>query len=109
MVAVPREADRDELELRAFKAAQINESLSELAKTDGWNTLHETFDAAREQYYARLSRSLMLGREIDQRTLDYNRGKFDGVQELLQQPARAESVLRRAIQKLEEAPPETKE
>lgn len=109
MDAVPRELDREELELRAFKAAQINDALAELAKTDGWKTLIEIFGAAREQYYATLSRSLMRGKEIEQRKLDYNRGKFDGVQELLQQPARARDHLERALRRLEAAPEDEKE
>ena len=106
MVEVPREVSREDLELRAFKAAQINEALAALSQTEGWKTLIETFTAAREQYYAQLSRNLMRGREVDQRTLDYNRGKFDGIQDLLEQPGKAKAVLENSLRRLSTAPEE---
>lgn len=84
----------------------MNEALADLAQTDGWKTLIETFAAARESYYTRLAHNLMRGKEYDQRVLDYNRGKFDGVLELLQQPAKAKTHLERALQKLGDVPDE---
>jgi len=104
VVATPRQKPaRDELELRAFKAQQIAERLGELAKSEGWATLVEIFDAAEKSYYQTVTRQLMQGREINQRKLDHNRGVFDGVRQLLEQPAKAESVLAKAIERLSES------
>lgn len=102
MDGLSRKPEREELELRAFKAAQITDKLGELAKTEGWQVLREVFEAAEETYYRTVTRQLMKGREVDQRKLDYNRGTFDGVKQLLEQPARAESVLAKALERLGE-------
>ena len=102
MAATPRQPDREELALRAHKAEEIALKLRELKQTDGWKTLIEVFTAARESYYANVTRQLMQGREINQRKLDHNRGVFDGVKQLLEQPDKAETVLAKAIERLTE-------
>lgn len=103
MAAIPRELPREELELRAFKAKQISEDLRELAKTDGWKVLQEVFEAAEKSYYSTVTRQLMQGREINQRKLDFNRGMFEGVKQLLAQPDKAEAVLGKALERLADA------
>lgn len=103
MVAIPKPDPRDELELRAYKASEIAVKLRELKVTDGWNTLIEVFEAAEKTYYQTVTRQLMQGREISQRKLDYNRGVFDGVKQLLAQPDKAEAVLAKTLERLESA------
>lgn len=98
-----RESTREDLELRAYKASEIVAKLRELKVAEGWSTLIEVFTAAKEQYYAAVTQQLMRGREINQRKLDYNRGFFDGVTKLLEQPETAESVLEKALARLAEA------
>ena len=97
------ERSREDLELRAFRASEIAAKLREIKDTDGWKTLVEVFEAAEKTYYANVTRQLMQGREINQRKLDYNRGVFDGVKQLLSQPDKAESVLKSALERLEAA------
>ena len=109
MVATSKQPDREELELRAFKAAQIVEDLSVLKDSEGWKTLTEVFEAAEKTYYATVTRQLMSGREIDQRKLDYNRGIFDGVKQLLKQPDKAEAALANALERIGAHEPATKE
>lgn len=100
VVAIRREPSREELELREFKATEIVEKLRELRKTEGWAVLEEIFEAARKSYYDTVSHQLMRGREINQRKLDYNRGMFDGVKQLLAQPDKAELALAKAQERL---------
>lgn len=102
MVATSRKPDREELEVRTHKLAEIASDLKALQDTDGWKTLLEIFTAAEHNYYATVTRQLMAGREINQRKLDHNRGIFDGVKQLLAQPEKAEAILAKAISRLEE-------
>jgi hypothetical protein len=51
----------------------------------------------------------MRGREVEQRKLDYNRGIFDGVKQLLEQPDKAEAALARALERIEALGPAEKE
>jgi len=92
---------REDLAVRAHKAAQIAEKLRDLAGSEGWAVLREVFTAAESTYYATVTRQLMRGRDIDQRKLDYNRGIFDGVKQLLEQPDKAEAALKRALDRIE--------
>lgn len=100
MVATSRQVDREALELRAHRAADVAQKLRELSATDGWDLLRETFARQREQYYERLARDLMAGKEIDQRKLDYNRGFFESVEQLLEAPHNAEAILEKAVKRL---------
>ena len=109
MAATSKQPDREELELRAFKAAQIVEALDGLRETEGWKTLVEIFEAAEKTYYSTVTRQLMNGREIEQRKLDYNRGIFDGVKQLLKQPDKAEAALANALERLGAIEPANKE
>lgn len=102
MVGLPKRPDREELELQAFKAQRLVDELTSLGESDGWKRLVEIFDAAHEAYYSTVTQQLMRGREINQRKLDYNRGVFDGVKQLLGQPDKAQAVLRKAIERLSE-------
>lgn len=102
MVGLPKKVDREELELQAFKAQRLVDELNALVETEGWKTLVDIFDGAEQRYYAEVARQLMRGREINQRKLDFNRGMFAGVRQLLEQPDKAQTVLRRAIERLSE-------
>ena len=102
MVATPRKPDREELELQAFKAGQRTDLLRDLKVTEGWVLLEQIFNAAEEAYYSTVTKQLMRGREINQRKLDFNRGMFAGVRQLLGQPDKAQDVLRKAIERLSE-------
>lgn len=102
MVATPRKPDREELELQAFKAQKLVDELNALVETEGWRRLVEIFDGAEKTYYDTVARQLMQGREINQRKLDFNRGMFAGVKQLLGQPDKAQAVLRKAIERLSE-------
>jgi hypothetical protein len=97
-----REVSREEIELRAFKASEFAEKLRELRKTEGWVVLEQIFEAAEKAYYDTVARHLMQGREINQRKLDFNRGTFEGVKQLLKQPERAETALVKALERLAE-------
>lgn len=68
---------------------------------EGWDILAETFERQRQSYYDRLARDLMKGAEIDQRKLDYNRGFFESVEQLLEAPQNAEKILERAVKRLQ--------
>jgi len=93
VAGIAREVDIDRVEARAFRAAEIAEKLRELKDTDGWQVLLETFERQRQTYYDNLARDLMKGKEIDQRKLDYNRGFFDSVEQMLAAPENAEKIL----------------
>lgn len=101
MVGTSKEVTREERELQAFKAAQFADALRETAATEGWAKLKESFAQQRAKYFGRLATHLMQGRVIDQRKLDYNRGFFDGVQQLLEQPEKADAHLAALVKKLE--------
>ena len=74
--------------------------MRELKATDGWQILAETFEKQRAGYYEALARDLMRGKDIDQRKLDYNRGFFESVEQLLEAPENAEKLLKRAVESL---------
>ena len=98
MVATSRTTE--ELEQRAFRTAEIAQAMRELKATDGWKVLAETFERQRAGYFDTLARDLMRGKEIDQRKLDYNRGFFESVEQLLKAPENAERLLERAVKSL---------
>lgn len=96
-------ADPEVVEQRAFRAAEIVEKLRDLTSTPGWKVLEEIFEAQKAKYYADLSRSLMRGADIEQRKLDFNRGLFEGMEQLLKSPEDAEKVFERAMSRLKKA------
>lgn len=106
-VGIARRLTTEQLEERAYRAAEIYEPLKALAETDGWRLLGEVFERQKQAYYEGLAGSLMKGTDksppvIDQRKLDYNRGGFDKVAELLAAPENAEKVLSDAIKRLKD-------
>lgn len=101
MGATSKRLTTEQLEDRVDGLAEIHAPLKALAETDGWRILKQVFDRQRERYYDQLSRSLMAGAEIDQRKLDFNRGFFESVEDLLEAPENAEKTLKKALERLE--------
>ena len=101
MDETPKRLTTEELQDRTERLAEIYAPLHALSETDGWRILRETFGKQRDQYYEQLSRNLMKGAEIDQRKLDYNRGFFDSIEDLLEAPENAEAILRKALERLQ--------
>ena len=68
-------------------------SIESLKHTPAWDELAAELEAAEEKWWTRYRAELKLGKELDQRELDYMRGKFDGIRQLLKQPERAARVI----------------
>jgi hypothetical protein len=100
--AIPKRLSSTELQDRVERLGDIAVPLLSLKDTDGWRMLQKTFEAQKAKYYDDLTQSLMKkGAEIDQRELDYNRGFFASIEDLLEAPENAEKILRRASERLQ--------
>lgn len=102
MDETPEKQTREDLELEAFKARRATEALAEMIETEGWKLLNSWFNEYRAAYYQQLTRSLMRGRDIDQRKLDFNRGVFDGLDQLFEKPTQAKRQLDKIIERLKQ-------
>lgn len=76
--------------------------LHSLQGTSAWGELTEELQEAEERYWRALRAEFTAGKALDQRELDYMRGKLGAIRSLLNQPARANRVLEREEKAKEE-------
>lgn len=57
--------------------------------------------AARQKVMETHTRALLKGAVLDQRQLDYDRGYWDGIIQLLEAPHRAEEAFQQTIERIE--------
>lgn len=83
---------------RAKDASDVEEAvrlrrLSTLTETQAFKDLATELEAAEERYWRRHIADIKLGKPLDQRELDFMRGKFDAVRVILGRPAKAAKQL----------------
>ena len=64
-------------------------TIQALLKHPAWKLLEEEIGNAHQRYLKTLTARIDSGTVLDQRELDYMRGRFDGAKLLLRQPGRA--------------------
>lgn len=67
--------------------------IQSLLKHPGWKLLEEEIEHAHDRYMKTISARISGGIVLDQRELDFMRGRFDGAKMILRQPGRAISWL----------------
>lgn len=81
----------------AKRAARIEALLS----VPGWDDLTSEIEEAEERYWRNHRARLTSGEPVDQREIDFMRGKFDAAKQLLKQPVRAQRILAKDAEKEE--------
>jgi hypothetical protein len=95
MVAVT-DAKTHEERLRAAR-------IMELKNTKAWDDLTEMLEGQAERFWTAQITQAKTGQAIDQRQIDYARGKLDGIRTILRAPEKAASMMERLTEQEEEA------
>ena len=92
---------------RLGQAGALAQELAKLAEHPSWAVLKAHVDELKQKDAERLARKLMAGGEaaqpVDQRSIDYQRGFWRGVDSVFSSPEDAEKALKRAIERMESA------
>lgn len=67
--------------------------IASLKTTTGWDELEAELNRAEARYWKRHQADIRSGKPVDQRELDYMRGKFDAIKVILKQPDKAANKL----------------
>lgn len=93
---VAERAKKDPRVRQTIRDAHLFDSLKE---HDGWKRLAELVRGDRERFFAKITRRLMAGQEVDQREIDFHRGFYMGAEWVIGHPEQAEASLERAARK----------
>lgn len=85
--------DRGVRTLQEVATRQRNARIAALKDTTGWDELEAELNRAEARYWKRHQADVKIGKPIDQRELDYMRGKFDAIKTILKQPDKAAAKL----------------
>jgi hypothetical protein len=76
-------------------------TLKELTEHPAWPELRAMAEQGKESYLRRIANRLLRGEAIEQRDLDYDRGYYQGIEDLLASPDKAVKQMRRALERAE--------
>lgn len=89
------EAEKHELRVKTAR-------IMELKNTKAWDDLTAQLEGQAEKFWNAKVQEARTGKALDQREIDYARGKLDGIRAILRAPERAASIMAR-LDKEEEA------
>lgn len=82
------------------------QALGKLTGHEGWELLRKELEERREAFERTLGRRLLGGGidsdPVDQRHIDYQRGYWRGVRDVLESPSKAQNALDDALRRMEE-------
>lgn len=75
--------------------------LAELKTLPAWEELGRVVAERKEAFYRSMTKRLIGGEEINQREIDRAAGYYEGLEDLLRAPDKAETRMKRALEKAE--------
>lgn len=82
------------------------QALGKLEGNEGWELLRKELEERREAFEHTLGRRLLVGGleadPVNQRQIDYQRGYWRGVRDILDSPKRAQEALADALKRMED-------
>lgn len=74
--------------------------MRELVRHPGWIELARGMEKAKEKVMAAHMKRLIAGDELNQRLIDFDRGMWHGIEQVLLQPEKAEEMLDKTIERI---------
>jgi hypothetical protein len=103
----PSRADElDRLETIARKQGDLARGLRQLRESESWTVLRASMLAARQKVMEAHTKALLKGEPVNQRQLDYDRGYWDGIIQMLEAPWRAQEAVEKTLERIEKTAPE---
>ncbi len=96
---VEEEAER--LEAKAQAHAELAGAMRYLREDENWQALRRSMMLAKAKVMEAHTRALMRGEALNQRQLDYDRGYWDGVAQMLEAPWSALKAYEETLERVE--------
>lgn len=98
---LPSTDERDRLEDKARAYGNLAQGLRRLRESEDWQVLRQSMLQAKRKVMESWTNALLRGTPVDQRQVDYDRGYWDGVIQVLEAPDRALEQLNKTLERLE--------
>ena len=93
--------DRERLEAKASGYAELANRMRALRESEEFAALRASMAEAKKKVMDATTRALMRGEPANQRQIDYDRGYWDGVAQVLEAPWSALQAYERTMERLE--------
>lgn len=93
--------DLERVEARARAEAHLAQGLRHLRESEDWQVLRQAMLNGKRKVMDGWTKALFRGEPVNQRQIDYDRGYWDGVAQVLEQPFAAMKQLEGTLERLE--------
>lgn len=93
--------DRERLEEKTRQLADLANSMRALRESDDFTALRRSMQSAKRKVMDGWARALLRGEPVNQRQVDYDRGYWDGVAQVLEAPWSAVQAYEQTMARLE--------
>lgn len=96
-----RPDERDRLEDKARAQGNLAQGLRHLRESEDWQVLRQSMLQAKRKVMEAWTNALLRGEAVNQRQIDYDRGYWDGIMQVLEAPDRALEQFEKTFERLE--------